>query len=86
MSRKRRPTKIDIQNIIAGMFERDANECWNWKGYFTGSGYPQIMIDGKHTKVHRLVYLAFHGYEPKRILRTCGNRHCINPNHFIGSS
>jgi len=61
--------------------------CWLWTGALDPVGYPFQRWDGKLAKGHRVAYEIHHGEPaPKRLFRTCGNKLCVNPEHFTTDS
>ena len=60
------------------------NECWEWIGSKTGSGYGQIWRDGKHVAAHRVAYEMFVGPIPDghAVDHLCRNRLCVRPDHL----
>jgi hypothetical protein len=64
---------------------RDEEGCWVWAGC-TVNGYPQATINGKGGQlVKRWVWIEGMGKAvPKKgkIVNTCGNRLCLNPEHL----
>jgi hypothetical protein len=61
------------------------NECWNWAGSTTNSGYGQLWIDGIHITAHILSWKITRKHnvpEGKCILHLCHNRLCCNPHHL----
>ena len=66
----------------------DSN-CWMWQSQVSNSGYGRIMLrdenGGMHRQsAHRASYISFIGPLPagKKVVQTCGNRLCINPDHL----
>jgi len=55
-----------------------------WTGYLDKKGYGVMEISGKQARVHRIVHESNFGPIPKdqSVLRTCANRHCVNPDHL----
>jgi hypothetical protein len=51
-------------------------------------GYPEIMRDGRRTKLPRLVMFRRYGEQPNEIQtrHTCDTPACINPEHIIPGS
>lgn len=77
------------------------DECWEWQGARTSSGYGNLSWHGVHVQAHRVAYYLRNGgialatafrqeERAKRyrrfVLHKCGNRLCCNPDHlFLGS-
>jgi hypothetical protein len=65
-------------------------DCWNWKGYTTASGYGVVSIKAVPYRVHRLSFWIFRHYaqgdfivdSDKYLLHSCDNKTCINPSHL----
>jgi hypothetical protein len=62
----------------------DERGCLRFKGRKTHDGYGKIRVEGRHLRVHRLVYECTVGPIPHglRIDHRCGTRDCVNPRHL----
>lgn len=58
--------------------------CYEWIGETVPNKYPQIKVDGEVYDVFRLVAGIFIRslIEGDRIIHTCNNKKCINPEHL----
>lgn len=70
--------------------KRRLNEyCWEWTGPLNEWGYGQISWHRKHTMVHRVsavVWMGFDLNDPRKVLHSCDNPRCFNPDHlFLGT-
>ena len=56
------------------------NDCWQYAGNITSSGYGSI----KGELVHRLMWQAHNGDIPLGLVvdHLCRNRECVNPEHL----
>jgi len=65
------------------------DDCIEWQGAKTSSGYGQRQINGRHTRVHRKAWADVHGPIPPGmfVLHRCDNPPCYNINHlFLGTA
>jgi DNA invertase Pin-like site-specific DNA recombinase len=59
-------------------------KCWEWQKATDIHGHAIGHYVDNSCKAHRIAYLAFVGKvaDKQRILKTCGNKLCVNPEHL----
>lgn len=65
------------------------NECWEWNGHRSTSGYGYKCIRRKLTMTHRLAFAWANGPIPPGmfVLHKCDNPPCCNPDHlYLGTA
>ena len=62
----------------------EVNDCWEWKGAPSNTGYGRIKIDGTSHAAMRVVWEALVGSTPEGLEpdHLCRNRMCVNPDHI----
>lgn len=77
-----------LKNRIFSKTKRNGRGCIEWQGSLSDNGYGRIGIDGKHNRVHRVVYELVNGPIPEGmyVCHKCDNPPCCNPDHlFVGT-
>lgn len=60
------------------------DECWEWQGRRTPSGYGQVSWNNRHRVAHRIAYMLVKGEIPDglEVMHLCNNKPCCNPSHL----
>lgn len=66
------------------VIRRGPNECWDWTGARTKTGYGHMRVAGKDFYVHRFAYDLLVDPIPEGLVidHLCRNRLCVNPTHL----
>lgn len=72
----------DLQRIFRKI--KQVGDCWVWQGAKRGQGYGKVWINGRHQRVHRVMFAAFkeESLEGMDVHHTCHTLLCVNPDHL----
>ena len=84
----------DLTVLVGNIFKRDSGKrvfhknesgCFVWDGWKDKEGYGNVSVEGKTTRVHRLVYARCVGelHAEEVVRHSCDNPSCINPLHLL---
>ena len=71
----------DLPPAIANKIQKDLSDHWIWVGNYNSDGLPLIGSKMAHSTIYRHLYPESNHLDG-RILRTCGNKNCVNPAHM----
>lgn len=78
------PLQAAVDRLLRLRVEVTAT-CWRlWRGGKTQDGYGMAYVLGEYKTVHQLFYAHYKGEIPEgyRVVCTCSNRLCVNPDHL----
>lgn len=78
---------LNLRSIlkILDKFSITENDCWEWTGRLSSSGYACSGQYSKHSQVaHKVIYSLFKGEVNNglQLDHLCRNRKCVNPDHL----
>lgn len=79
--------KVRAAGVI--LYRKETNDCHTVVSHLPdGAGYAQIQRQGRSYKLHLISWCCATGPLPdgNKVLQTCGNRACINPEHLISGT
>lgn len=75
------PTLDDLPPALSAKIQIDMSDHWIWIGNYNSDGFPLLGSKMAHSVIYRHLYPESNHLDG-RILRTCGNKNCVNPAHM----
>lgn len=79
------PAREQIKSMIEYLSQPVTESgCWIWMGRMKTKNYGAFCYEGRHYRVHRVVYEVFHERPLRRdtVDHLCGVSTCVNPSHL----
>lgn len=79
---------MNLRSRYESKVNRNKPDCHPWIAGCDSHGYGRMKVNGRNVGAHRIGWELIHGPIPpgKRILHSCDNPPCQNPDHwFLGS-
>jgi group I intron endonuclease len=82
-------TELEKIRLFLRIIKSETDECWEWKGKKTKSGYGRFRVTRNDKRiwfaVHRVVYFLENPEDDQLLLvrHKCNNKICCNPKHLI---
>lgn len=74
----------DLGSRLEEKYTECGNGCWPAICKFNASGTPVMMFRGRTLRVHNVMYFFHVGiYTSRKIHTSCGDKGCLNPDHFL---
>ena len=71
----------DLPPALSAKIQRDMSDHWIWIGNYNSDGFPLLGSKMAHSVIYRHLCPESNHLDG-RILRTCGNKNCVNPAHM----